>query len=489
MRNDRAEEPREGELAVCQARNPEPEAVRRELERLAEIARLADEAPSPVLRVTLEGRLSYANAASAPLLEAWGSAVGRSLPAAWAERVRQAFARETPSVAEVAVAERVYALMLTPVPAHGEVNLYAMDITVLRQTEEALRRSEEHLRWVFEQAPIGIALIAPSGALVEANRALSDMVGYTREELACLQWRDLVHPEDAWQERWLVERVVAGDQTSYRVEERIVTSDGSVRWTIVDGAPLHGVTGEPPYLVVQVQDVTERRRAGALAQRVAIAARVEEAQEQERRRVAQELHDRVGQELSALSISLDLLRIQTRGSLSLESESRLDDAVALVRGITASVRNVMSELRPPMLDDYGLLPALRWYARLFARRVNIAVRVAGREPAPRLSPNAAIMLFRIAQEALSNVARHAEATRAEIRLTQRTGVLRLTVADNGRGFDLDTRTDVSTEGGWGLRTMAERAAALQAHFRVESRVGGGTRVVVELPWSEERDAP
>jgi len=395
-----------------------------------------------------------------------------------------ALAEGEPTVVEVTVGERHMALMLTPVPAHNEVNLYAMDVTELRRAEEALRQSEAHFRRAFEQAPIGIALVDTVGMLIEVNLAMVDLVGYPRQELLRQSWHDLIHPDDLAEERRLLEQVVSGVRSSYRVEERLVTSDGAVLWAIVDGALLRTAAAEPMYLVLQVQDITERRLADELALRVA----VEEAEERERRRVAQELHDRVGQELSALGISLGLLQIQAQGRLEPAGEARLSDALALVREITASVRTVMAELRPPMLDEYGLLAALRWYGGVFAGRMSMSLRVMGREPLPRLQSNVAIMLFRIAQEALSNVARHADATRVEIRLMQRGDTLRLTVADNGRGFDPTTVRTPTPERGWGVRTMAERATAIGGPLDIEARPGGGTRVVVTVPWPPGVDA-
>lgn len=425
-------------------------------QQVAGIARLVAEAPSPVLRAASDGRLIYSNPASAPLLQKWGCSVGKLLPGEWADRVRQALGSGAPSIREVTIDGRIYAFMLAPVLSRGEVDVYGMDITRRRQAEDALQLSEERFRHVFEQAPIGVALVEQSGAIIEVNRAMADLTGYSREQLRALDWRDLVHPEDVGAERHLLERVIAGALGAYRVEERLVRADGAVLWAIVNAALLRTSAAEPVYLVVQVQDITERRLAEELSRRVAMAARVEEAEERERRRVAQELHDRVGQELSALSISLGLLRRQGKGRLTGDTEARLNDALSLVDQITASVRNAMAELHPPQLEERGLLAALRWYAGLFEKRTNLAVQVKGHEPTPRLPSLTATMLFRIVQEALSNVARHAWATRVEIRVDQRADHVRLTVRDNGRGFDPEGVVDRTATHGWGLRTMAEK---------------------------------
>lgn len=456
--------------------------------RIADVARLVAEAPNPIMRALADGRLSYANEASAPLLQAWGCTPGEMLPAEWAEKVQAALATGEATVVEVTVGERAYALQLSPIPQHGEVNLYGMDITKRRRAEDALRVSEEHFRQAFEQAPIAIALVGQTEDLLQVNQAMVDLVGYPRETLLGLQWHDLVHPEDAARERQLLQRVAAGEMATYRVEERLIASAGDVRWVVVHGALLRTAVDQPMYVLLQVQDITERRLADELTLRMAVAARVAEVEEREHQRMAQELHDRVGQELSALGISLSLLQREAQGRLPPASDARLSDARDLLEQVTASVRNVMTELRPPMLDDYGLLAALRWYAERFGNRTGLATRVLGREPTPRVSSNTAIMLFRIVQEALTNVARHAQATSVEIRLAQRGGALQLTVADNGRGFDPQATISRAAESGWGLRTMAERAAALGAELRVDSHVGAGTRVIISLPWPPGKDA-
>ncbi len=212
----------------------------------------------------------------------------------------------------------------------------------------------------------------------------------------------------------------------------------------------------------------------------ALAMRLAEAEEAERQRLARELHDQVGQGITALGINLNIVRAQMPQEVADLVRSRLDDSLALVEQTTERIRGVMADLRPPVLDDYGLVAALRWYGAQFASRVDIAVTVRGEEFIPRLAVSVENGLFRIAQEALTNVARHAQATQATVTVEVDGETVRLVVADDGVGFDPARVTGPDERRGWGLLTMAERAEAVGGSCRVESHSQQGTRVVVEV---------
>ncbi len=213
----------------------------------------------------------------------------------------------------------------------------------------------------------------------------------------------------------------------------------------------------------------------------ALAMRLAEAEETERQRLARELHDQVGRNLTALSINLSYVRMQMTGEAVAPLRSRLEDSLALVGQTGLCIRNVMADLRPPVLDNHGIVAALRWYGAQVASRVGVAVGVQGEEPAPRLSTLVETALFRIAQEALTNVAKYAQATQVTVTLETDSSTVRLTVADSGIGFDPAHLAVPEDHHGWGLLSMAERARAVGGHCHVESRPGHGTRVVVEVP--------
>jgi len=212
----------------------------------------------------------------------------------------------------------------------------------------------------------------------------------------------------------------------------------------------------------------------------ALTVRLAEAEESERQRLARELHDQVGKNLTALGINLNLVRAHISEDTPDVARSRLDDSLALVEETVERIRDVMTDLRPPMLDDYGLVATLHWYGERFASWTGVTVTVQGEEPVPRLAAPVENALFRIAQEVLTNVAKHARATQVTMTLTADDEATRLVVADDGVGFDPAQLTTLDGRRGWGLITMTERAEAVGGRCHIESRPQQGTRVIVEV---------
>jgi signal transduction histidine kinase len=208
-----------------------------------------------------------------------------------------------------------------------------------------------------------------------------------------------------------------------------------------------------------------------------LSRRLVEVQESERRQLSRELHDRVGQNLTALGINLDILRTRDSGENRAELRARLEDSIALVEATADAIENVMAELHPPMLDDRGLLPALHWYAEQFSQRTRIEVAVRGEEPEQRPGREIEITLFRIAQEALNNVAKHARAVRVDVALEQSGPEWTLSLSDDGVGFD----PNVLSGPGRGVATMRERAQSVGGHFEVRTAPGSGTQISARVP--------
>jgi signal transduction histidine kinase len=210
-----------------------------------------------------------------------------------------------------------------------------------------------------------------------------------------------------------------------------------------------------------------------------LTSRLAEIDEAKRRALARDLHDRIGQRLTALGINLNIIKAGLDLEPAPQLRSRLDDSLRLLEETTDCVRQVMAELRPPMLDDYGLVPTLRWCGEQLASRTEISVAVEGDEPSPRLPAAIEDALVRITQEALTNVSKHANASQVAIALAQQGNEIRLTIRDDGEGFDpTSVNHDASLH--WGLLTMSERADAVGGRCHIESQRGQGTRVVVEV---------
>lgn len=201
------------------------------------------------------------------------------------------------------------------------------------------------------------------------------------------------------------------------------------------------------------------------------------AQETERRRFSADLHDMVGQSLSVLGMGIETIRGLVAGTLTQKADATFDEMSRLLKETMGSVREVMADLRPPLLDDYGLYAAIEWHARQMATRTGLNIDVDGARLEPRPPAEVEVALFRIAQEALINVAKHAGASQARVSLKRDAGRVRLVVEDDGRGIG-PAANDAETVG-WGMAVMRERAAAVGGAMHVES-AGRGTRVVVEV---------
>jgi signal transduction histidine kinase len=210
-----------------------------------------------------------------------------------------------------------------------------------------------------------------------------------------------------------------------------------------------------------------------------LSRRLVDVQESERRDLARELHDRVGQNLTVLGINLDILGQEFPLGARPELRSRLEDSATLVESTADAIDNVMSELRPPMLDDHGLLLALQWYSEEFSRRTGIGVEVRGAEPLKRVGQEVEITLFRIVQEPLNNVAKHGKASHVSVELDQGNAECVLTVSDDGIGFD--PALEPSPRRGHGLVTMRERAEAVGGRFDIGSIPDAGTEIMVRVP--------
>ena len=264
-----------------------------------------------------------------------------------------------------------------------------------------------------------------------------------------------------------------------------VRKDGSRFWAHVTITALRSPSGALRGFAKVTRDRTESRQAEeslreqralltkAAGDLLALTRRLVEAEEAERRRLARELHDRVGQNLSALGMNLDLaLAVATVP----EVRSRLDDAMTLVEGTLQAIESVMADLRPPLLEEYGLGAALGRYAEEFSRRTGVPVvfEDAAKESARSLKLETAIALFRIAQEALNNVAKHAAAGQVRMSLALQGLDAVLSIIDDGRGFD---PAHAAQSGRWGMRTMRERAEAAGGRVDVLSSPGKGASVV------------
>jgi PAS domain S-box-containing protein len=358
------------------------------------------------------------------------------------------------------------------------------DRTEVAAAEETLRQSEARYRSLFTAMAEGFALhkilcddagVPNDYRFLDANPAFFDLTGLPRDIIGRTVREVMPETEDFWVEAY--GRVAT---TGEPIEiERYSAALG--RHFEVRAFSPHSGQFATLFLDVSTRRRAEVERLGLLREVHGLAARLAAAEDAERKELANELHDRVGQSLTALGLNLSALR----GRLSTESQSelglRLDDAEELLRSTAGEVRDVMAELRPPMLDPYGLVAALRWLGERFSDRAGIEVTVSGDEPSPRLGPAVEMTLFRIVQEALTNIAKHASASTVAIAVTPAAEGTILAVTDDGRGFDPKAaRASAGGKRSWGQLIMQERAVAVGATCTVISRPGHGTTVRLEI---------
>lgn len=288
-----------------------------------------------------------------------------------------------------------------------------------------------------------------------------------------------IHPEDrAPVGEALANRSPAGAR---QVDFRILTPGGGQKYVSGTVDVVGDSMGRPAGLAGTVLDITERKEAElamqhALSRTRELSVRLAEAEEEERRNISRELHDRIGSDLAAAKLSLDLVDATLPKGIPEPLLKRLADARRLLRDAVAQSRNILAELRPPGLDEHGLRVALETHAVALEDRLGIPVALVGGEIAPPLPPLQATAIFRIVQEALNNAAKHAGAGAIEVSIDSAPGRLAVTVADDGVGFEAGT----AGGSGYGFRTMRERAEAVGASLDIESRPGCGTRVTVLL---------
>lgn len=408
---------------------------------------------------------------------------------------------------------------------------YFRDISSQVQARAKMSASEERYRGIVNQSVGGIAEADSTGRFITVNDHLCKMTGYSREELLSLHMQDLTHTEDRPRSLVLLERLITQGM-AYEIEKRYVRKDGSVIWIHKSASAILDEYGNIKSLIAILIDITKSKQAEealhllnlrlenlvesrtaelqgvnqSLRDEIVERYRVEkelslsrdrlrelsrrllDVQEDERRAIARELHDRVGQGLTALNLNLTIVRSQLPVDVLERVGNRLNDSIHLLEETIPAVRGLMSDLRPALLDEYGLLVALKTHLKEFSARYGITVDFE--EPVqdlPILNKNIETTLLRITQEAMFNVAKHARASEVMLKLYTDATSICLTVHDNGVGMDPwrpENRSDSH-----GLTIMRERAEAVGGTLLVSSQLGVGTKIDVSIPVASSRQTP
>ena len=372
--------------------------------------------------------------------------------------------------------------------SNGDINgvvSVASDITSRREVEEALQKSEERFRTIFEDAGLGIDLVDFQGHLIEFNPAFQAMMGYSPDELRNMTFSDLSHPGDLDESHQLFQELITGKRDRYQIDKRYIRKDGGIVWGRVAISAVRNIAGEPQYAIAMLENITVKKQMEAeLAE---LERRLIDRREIDRLQLAQELHDGPLQDLNSAIYQLNPFQEWIKDEAGLLQLKATQDTLYQ---IIDTVRNICKELRPPALAPFGLEKAIRSHAGQIQEmhpELQIALDlVSDRQSLPE---HVRLALFRIYQNALANVIRHANARHILIHFDMDAEQIILDIQDDGQGFKVPTRwIEWVRQGHFGLVGSAERAAALGGHLNIESQPGQGAAVRVVIPRQEERQA-
>jgi len=363
------------------------------------------------------------------------------------------------------------------------------DVTHRRKTEEALRDSEARLKAVANVVPDLIWSSDAAGSRDWYNQRWLDYTGQTFEEARGYGWLEAIHPDDRQASRDQLQRALESGER-FRKEHRIRSRSGEYRWFLVQAEPLRNANREIVRWFGASTDIHEQRMAREVleervrvrtqqledlnAQRQQLLERLVTATEEERRRIARELHDVLGQHITALRMAFEAAQPQ---------DDALSGMSAMVQRLDETVDRLTMELRPPALDHLGLHGAITSLAQEFsaATGIRVDVHLPGVD-GDRFNDAIETTLYRVVQEALNNVRKHAGASTVSIILERDGDVLRMIIEDNGRGFDVDgALAAMPGRGHFGLIGMRERLALMRGSLDIESQPGSGTTIYVRVP--------
>jgi two-component system sensor histidine kinase UhpB len=354
------------------------------------------------------------------------------------------------------------------------------DFTKLKRAKQVLRQSEEQLRLFIDTIPTMAWTVRPDGAVDFINQRWLDYTGLSFEE-EIEQPTRAVHPEDLPRvmEKWLPE-LAAGE--SFEYEMRLRRADGEYRWFLVRTVPMRDDLGDIVKWFGTSTEIEDRKQAEDALRRSlddlrALAARLQSVREEERTRVARQIHDELGQALTGIKLESAYL-IRDLPAEAKQHSIRASSIAKLADETIQAVRRIATELRPGILDDLGLAAAVEWVAQEFQARTGTKVQLTLPVVDLAIDRERSTALFRILQEILTNVARHANATQVNVRLVKERGSLILEAHDNGKGV---TKEELSAGRSLGILGMRERALLLGGDLAVWGSPAEGTTVFVRVP--------
>ena len=352
-------------------------------------------------------------------------------------------------------------------------------ITERKHAEQALRESEEKFRSVFRDAGVGMVVVSPEGRFLAANGTFCDYLGYTEKELVGKTVQSVTFPEDWPSFSQKLNEALTGKEGFQSFEKRCLHRSGRIVCTESTASVIRSRDGSPRYIVGGVLDVTKRKEAEEALS--TINRRLIEAQEQERTRIARDLHDDINQRLGMLAIQIEELR----GKLpiyAVELRHQVTEIGEGINEVSMGVQSISHQLHSPQLEYMGVA-GMKSFCREFGARQKVEIDFSNDEIPQPVPHDVSLCLFRILQEALHNAAKHSGVRYFVVRLNSLSSELHLTVSDRGAGFDTDS---AKNKGGLGLISMGERVRLVSGTIVIESKPMGGTTIHVRVPFDSEQ---
>ena len=397
--------------------------------------------------------------------------------------------------------ERWFEIRVYPA-SDGGISVFYQDVTERKRIEKAMRESEDRFRTLADNIPTLSWMADRNGARFWFNRRWLEFTGTTLDEMKGFGWTKVHHPEHADR---LLRKNKRSLQTGRAWEDTCLLRgrDGAYRWFLCRAVPIHDESGEVVRWFGSNTDITEQKQIEADLQNVRqelelrvqdrtadlqlaneelrqLSSRLQQMQDEERRRLARGLHDSAGQLIAAIAMNIAVIKTEAK-KLSPAVAKRVDDNDRTIEQLSTEIRTISHLLHPPLLDEVGLASALRWYVDGFAERSKIAATLEMADDLERFPADMEIAVFRAVQECLTNVHRHSGCRSCAVKVSSDRNRLQVEVRDDGKGIPKNKRSTLTSSGGGvGLRGMQERIRQLGGTLIINSSEQG-TQVLVTLP--------
>ncbi|MDP1843868.1 MAG: PAS domain S-box protein [Sediminibacterium sp.] len=367
-------------------------------------------------------------------------------------------------------------------PPYNSVAITMLDVTKQKESEQKIKESEEKQKTILQTLLEQVVILDPEGGILYINHVAP---GFTKEELIGSNWLQWLHELDQAKAKEAIRQTLDSD-VFYELQLRFFGADRKMSLFNIRMIPMPDASNQQ--VLVVATDITDRKKAEdelkhSTKQLRELTTHLQNVREEERKRIAREIHDELGQQLTAIKMDLAWInkKIPAESVITADQisfKSKMHNLMILVDGSNESVRKILNELRHGILEDNGLREAIEWQGNQFTEVTGVPLKFITSETTLILPEDIANCLFRLYQESLTNIARHAKATKVISSLTIKDDAIFLTIEDDGKGFDLNL---LRSNKSFGILGIKERVLSLHGHFELLTEEGNGTKINIILP--------